>query len=53
MIEAEGEKFIREKLGLPAVETKPATAVSATGKIVEPCQADKPAELKAPAVKTQ
>ena len=53
MIEAEGEKFIRERLGLPAVEAKPAAAFTTAAKVVEPCQADKPAELKAPAVKTQ
>jgi len=39
MIEAEGEKFIREKLGLPAVETK--SAVADKGK-VEVCDPDKP-----------
>ncbi len=42
MIETEGEKFIREKLGLPAVETKATT--SKTGK-VEPCDPDKPATV--------
>ncbi len=39
MIEAEGEKFIREKLGLPAVETK--SSVAEKGK-VEVCDPDKP-----------
>ena len=39
MIEIEGEKFIREKLGLPAVETK--AAVADKGK-VEVCDPDKP-----------
>ncbi len=46
MVEAEGEKFIREKLGLPAVDSKTATAKS--GKI-EVCDPDKPAApLKKP-----
>ena len=40
MIETEGEKFIREKLGLPALDTKAST--SANGKI-EVCDPDKPA----------
>ena len=39
MIEAEGEKFIREKLGLPAIEAK--TAVLGKEKI-EVCDPDKP-----------
>ena len=52
MIESEGEKFIREKLGLPAMETKSPKALSTTGK-VEPCQEDKPVELVAPAAKPQ
>ncbi|MGB5015207.1 MAG: TlpA disulfide reductase family protein [Pyrinomonadaceae bacterium] len=42
MIEAEGEKFIREKLGLPAVETK--GAVADNGK-VEVCDPDKPTAI--------
>ena len=49
MIEVEGEKFIREKLGLPALDSKAATAKS--GKI-EVCDPDKPdkkiGELKKP-----
>ena len=49
MIEAEGEKFIREKLGLPAADPKATTAKS--GKI-EVCDPDKPdkkiGELKKP-----
>ncbi len=40
MIEAEGEKFIREKLGLPAVESKGAVAEKEK---VEVCDPDKPA----------
>jgi thiol-disulfide isomerase/thioredoxin len=52
MIAGEGEKFIREKLGLPEMETKPASAMSITGK-VEPCQESKPAELVAPTAKSQ
>jgi thiol-disulfide isomerase/thioredoxin len=44
MIEAEGEKFIRENLGLPAAEAKPAVAGN-----VEPCDPDKKtADLKKP-----
>ena len=39
MIEAEGDKFIREKLGLPAVDTK--AAIADNGK-VEVCDPDKP-----------
>ncbi len=39
MIEAEGEKFIREKLGLPAVEAKAAVAGKEK---VEVCDPDKP-----------
>lgn len=42
MIEAEGEKFIREKLALPAVETK--GAVADNGK-VEVCDPDKPTAI--------
>lgn len=38
MIEADGEKFIREKLGLPAVETKSATAENDK---IEVCDPDK------------
>ena len=46
MIEAEGEKFIREKLGLPAVESK--AAIAGKQKI-EVCDPDKPAAtLKKP-----
>lgn len=46
MIETEGEKFIREKLGLPALDTKAST--SNNGKI-EVCDPDKKApELKKP-----
>ena len=51
MIEADGEKFIREKLGLPAMDTKAApSALTASGKI-EPCKEDKSAELVVPADK--
>ena len=39
MIEAEGEKLIREKLGLPAVETKVAVAEKEK---IEVCDPDKP-----------
>lgn len=42
MIQAEGEKFIREKLGLPAVETKVAVAEKEK---VEVCDPDKPSTL--------
>lgn len=46
MIEAEGEKFIREKLGLPAVDPK--SAIADQGKI-EVCDPEKPATaLKKP-----
>ena len=46
MIEAEGEKFIREKLGLPAVESKAAIAGK---RKIEVCDPDKPAAtLKKP-----
>ena len=48
MIASDGEKYIRERLGLPAVESKSATSLSAA-KLPEPCQAEKPAELSAPA----
>ena len=45
MIEIEGEKFIREKLGLPAVDTK--VAIAENGK-VEVCDPAKPAQLTRP-----
>ena len=45
MIEIEGEKFIREKLGLPAIETK--AAVAENGK-VEVCDPAKPVQLIKP-----
>lgn len=45
MIEAEGEKFIRQKLGLPAEETK---LSSANKTQTEPCEPDKPVQLKKP-----
>ncbi|MFZ1702459.1 MAG: redoxin domain-containing protein [Pyrinomonadaceae bacterium] len=46
MIEIEGEKYVREKLGLPAVDTK--AAVGRKGEI-EVCDPDKkPLELKKP-----
>ena len=45
MIEVEGEKFIREKLGLPAVDSK--ASVADKGKI-EVCDPAKPAELVKP-----
>ena len=41
MVEAEGEKFIREKLGLPPIDPKAATAKSDK---VEVCDPDKPAK---------
>jgi peroxiredoxin len=44
MIEVEGERFIRERLGLTATETK-SSALAATNKVTEPCQDDKPAVL--------
>jgi peroxiredoxin len=54
MIEAEGERFIREKLGLPAAE-KALTNSASAAKTVEPCVEDKPAALNVtvPAVKPQ
>ena len=38
MIEIEGEKFIREKLGLPAIDAKPTTSRAAK---IEVCDPDK------------
>ena len=38
MIEPEGEKFIREKLGLPAVETKAAVAKEAKVEVCDPAK---------------
>jgi thiol-disulfide isomerase/thioredoxin len=46
MIGAEGEKFIRQKLDLPAEETKTAVATKKTD--VEACDPAKPAGLKKP-----
>jgi thiol-disulfide isomerase/thioredoxin len=47
MIEAEGEKFIREKLGMPAAEASKLTSMSK--KETEPCDPEKPsAGLKRP-----
>ncbi len=52
MIEAEGEKFIREKLGLPAMEVKAAAAATAATDAIEVCETDKkPALVIAPAEK--
>ncbi len=48
MIEVEGEKFIREKLGLPAIDPKAATAKSDK---IEVCDPVKPADLKIQPVK--
>ena len=48
MIEAEGKKFIREKLGLPVVDTRSATAKKGE---IELCDPDKPAGLKISPVK--
>jgi peroxiredoxin len=46
MIEADGEKFIREQLGLPAMEVGSSTT-SAGAKMPEPCVQDKTATLVA------
>ena len=48
MIETEGEKFIREKLGLPAIDPKTA---SAKNDKIEICDPDKPGDLKIKPVK--
>jgi thiol-disulfide isomerase/thioredoxin len=45
LIEAEGEQYIRIKLGLPAVDTK---LTSAGKNEIEVCDPDKPAPLKKP-----
>ena len=45
LIEAEGEQYIRMKLGLPAVDSK---ITSATKNEIEICDPDKPAPLKKP-----
>ncbi len=42
LIEIEAEKFIRQKLGLPAEESK----ATATNKEIEPCESDKKAKVK-------
>lgn len=47
MIEAEGEKFIREKLGLPAIDARSATAKNGEIEICDPAE-KKTAELKKP-----
>lgn len=47
MIEVEGEKFIREKLGLPAVDAKSATAKNGEIEICDPAD-KKTVELKKP-----
>lgn len=47
MIEAEGEKFIREKLGLPAIDAKSATAKNGEVEICDPAD-KKTTELKKP-----
>ena len=48
MVEAEGEKFIREHLGLPAVVTKPAVADSGKVEPCDPVNNGKTADLKKP-----
>jgi thiol-disulfide isomerase/thioredoxin len=48
MIETEGEKFIRQKLGLPAEESK---LSSANKTQTEVCEPDKPVQLKKPGEK--
>lgn len=45
MIETEGEKFIRQKLGLPAIDTKTATVKKTDTEVCDPA---KPADLKKP-----
>jgi len=51
LIEVETEKFIRQKLGLPAEETKPKTTAQ-TGKTIEACEAEtKTATFKKPVLK--
>lgn len=47
MIEVEGEKFIREKLGLPAIDAKSTTAKSGEIEVCDPSDT-KTAELKKP-----
>jgi hypothetical protein len=49
MIELEGEKFIREKLGLPA--ELPKTAPTSVSEKVEPCKAEPAADVIAPVAK--
>ena len=49
MVEWEGEKFIREKLGLPANDKSAPKAASSAK--VEPCQADPAADIAAPVAK--
>ena len=46
MIEAEGEKFIREKLGLPAVDPKAATAKSGKIEVCDPAKPVTPSLIK-------
>jgi len=53
MIETEGEAFIREKLGLPALEKAAAASTTASNKIPEPCKEEKPANPPAPVLKAQ
>lgn len=48
MVQTEGEKFIREKLGLPAMDPK---AASAKSDKIEVCDPDKPGDLKLQPVK--
>ena len=45
MIEAEGEKFIRQKLGLPAADLKAAATKKSDSEVCDPA---KPADLKKP-----
>ncbi len=47
MIASEGEKFIREKLGLPAIDTKAATAKNGEVEVCDPAD-KKTIELKKP-----
>jgi len=48
MIRTEGERFIREHLGLPALDTTASAVSSDPTKRVEPCDPAKPTELKKP-----
>jgi hypothetical protein len=50
MVENEGERFIREKLGLGPEKPK---LMSQEKKTVEPCDPTKPSQLKKPGEKPQ